>query len=198
MFYDITTVREAGSFNGLRWTMNERRRSAAHGIVAPRIAAYAGFPTDQDVPGGVHNAAEARKWVDAVAAAGADGIKFLGSPPDVMQAALAEAKVKNLRSMCHHAHTRRVPDERARHIGVGHDSMEHWYGLPEALFVDRTIQDYPVDYNYSDESDRFGQAGRLWAQAAPRGSERWKYVLDTLRSPGFYNRAHVHDLRGES
>jgi imidazolonepropionase-like amidohydrolase len=183
--HGITTVREAGSFNGLRWTMNERRRSAAHEIVAPRIAAYAVFPTDQDVPGGVHNAAEAKKWVDAVATAGADGIKFLGSPPDVMQAALAEAKVKNLRSMCHHAQLAVSRMNVLDTSAWGLSSMEHWYGLPEALFVDRTIQDYPVDYNYSDESDRFGQAGRLWAQAAARGSERWKYVLDTLRSRDF-------------
>jgi len=73
--HGITTIREVGSFNGLRWTLNERRRSAAHEIVAPRIAAYAGFPVATEVPGGVHNPEEARRWVDAVAAAGADGIK---------------------------------------------------------------------------------------------------------------------------
>ena len=178
--HGITTVREAGSFNGLRWTLNERRRSAAHEIVAPRIAAYAVFPVATDVPGGVNNTEEARRWVDAVAAAGADGIKFLGSPPDVMQAALAEAKVKNLRSMCHHAQLAVARMNVLDTSGWGLTSMEHWYGLPEALFTDRRVQDYPVDYNYNDESDRFGQAGRLWAQAAPRGSERWKYVIDTL------------------
>ena len=32
---------------------------------------------------------------------------------------------------------------------LGLDSMEHWYGLPEAMFTDRTIQDYPADYNLS-------------------------------------------------
>ena len=36
---------------------------------------------------------------------------------------------------------------------MGLDSMEHWYGLP-SLFTDRTIQDYPVDYNYADEQWR--------------------------------------------
>ena len=36
------------------------------------------------------------------------------------------------------------------------------------------------DYNYYDESDRFGEAGRLWAQAAPPGSERWNAVRDEL------------------
>ena len=53
----------------------------------------------------------------------------------------------------------------AARLGLG--SMEHWYGLPESLFAERTVQDYPPGYNYLDEQDRFGQAGRLWRQAAP-------------------------------
>jgi hypothetical protein len=66
----------------------------------------------------------------------------------------------------------------AARLGLG--SMEHWYGLPEALFTDRTIQDYPYDYNYSDEYHRFAHAGRLWKQAAPPHSERWNAVMDEL------------------
>ena len=178
--HGITTVREAGAFNGLKWTLEERRRSAAHEIVAPRIAAYAGFPVDVDVPGGVKTPEEARHWVDAVAAAGADGIKFLGSPPAIMQAALAEAKLKHLRSACHHAQLAVARMNVLDTSGWGLTSLEHWYGLPEALFTDRRVQDYPADYNYNDESQRFGEAGRLWEQAAPRGSERWNSVIQTL------------------
>jgi hypothetical protein len=63
--------------------------------------------------------------------------------------------------------------------------MEHWYGLPEALFTDRTIQDYPPAYNYNDEQDRFRHAGRLWSQAAPPGSERWNEVISTLVARDF-------------
>jgi hypothetical protein len=185
MGHGITTVREAGSFNGLRWTLEERRRSAAHEIVAPRIAAYAGFPVEVDTPGGVSNPQEARRWVDAIAAAGADGVKFLGSPPDIMEAALAECKLKGLRSMCHHSQTAVARMNVMDTSGWGLTSLEHWYGLPEALFTDRRVQDYPLDYNYNDEYDRFGQAGRLWAQAAPRGSARWKEVIDTLKSRDF-------------
>ncbi len=183
--HGITTVREAGAFNGLRWTLEEKRRSEAHEIVAPRIAAYAGFPVEVDTPGGVATPDEARKWVDAIAAAGADGIKFVGAPPEIMRAALAEAKVKGLRSACHHAQTAVARMNVMDTSGWGLTSMEHWYGLPEALFTDRRVQDYPLDYNYSDEYDRFGQAGRLWAQAAPRGSPRWKEVIDTLKARDF-------------
>jgi hypothetical protein len=32
------------------------------------------------------------------------------------------------------------------------------------------IQDYPSNYIYSNEQDRFGQAGRLWKQVAGQGS----------------------------
>jgi len=183
--HGITTIREAGSFNGLKWTLNEKRKSAAHEIVAPRIAAYAGFPVEVDTPGGVSTPAEAKRWVDAISASGADGIKFVGSPPDIMQAALAEAKIKGLRSACHHAQMAVSRMNAMDTSSWGLTSLEHWYGLPEALFTDRTVQDFPLDYNYADESHRFGQAGRLWSQAAPRGSARWKEVIDTLKARDF-------------
>jgi hypothetical protein len=63
---------------------------------------------------------------------------------------------------------------------AGLTTMEHWYGLPEAMFEHQVIQDYPADYNYSNEQHRFGQAGRLWKQAAAPGSEKWNAVRDEL------------------
>jgi len=59
-------------------------------------------------------------------------------------------------------------------------SMEHWYGLPEALFDDKIVQDYPYDYNYSNEQHRFEEAGKLWDQAAKPGSEHWNNVMNEL------------------
>ncbi|MCM2268513.1 MAG: amidohydrolase family protein [Thermoanaerobaculia bacterium] len=183
--HGITTVRDVGSFNGLRWTLAEKRRSAANEIVAPRIAAYPYFPSDLETPGGVRSAEEARRWVDAVAAAGADGIKFLGAPPEILRAALSRAKERGLETACHHAQLAVARMDVVDTSGWGLTSMEHWYGLPEALFTDRTLQDYPVDYNYNDESHRFGEAGRLWAQAAAPGSARWDEVLSTLLARDF-------------
>ena len=58
--------------------------------------------------------------------------------------------------------------------------MEHWYGLPEALFEDKVIQDYPSHYNYNDEQHRFSEAGKLWLQAAAPDSEKWQQVRDEL------------------
>jgi hypothetical protein len=177
--HGITTVREAGSLNGLRWTLNEKKRSAEHLIAAPRIMAYAAFPSPEATIA-PRTPEEARKWVDSIAAAGADGVKFFGAAPDVQQAALAEVKAKHLRSAEHHSQTAVARTNVLDTSSWGLTSMEHWYGLPEALFTDRRIQDFPLDYNYNDESERFGEGGRLWQQAAPRGSARWNYVIDTL------------------
>jgi len=184
MAHGITTVREVGSGNGLRWTLAHRKRSAENEITAPRIYAYAFFPTPPQITV-VTTPDQARVWVRAVHEAGADGIKFLGAPPAIMQAALEEAGALGLGTACHHAQLSVTRMNVIDTSGWGLDSMEHWYGLPEALFVDRTIQDYPADYNYANEQDRFRHAGRLWKQAAAPGSERWNEVLRTLRERDF-------------
>ncbi len=68
---------------------------------------------------------------------------------------------------------------------MGLTSMEHWYGLPEAMFTDRTIQDYPLDYNYRNEQHRFSEAGKLWQQTAAPGSDKWNEVMETLLALDF-------------
>ncbi|GIT51474.1 MAG: hypothetical protein Ct9H300mP15_16870 [Gemmatimonadota bacterium] len=42
---------------------------------------------------------------------------------------------------------------------LGLDMMTHYYGLFEALFDDRTIQDFfPNDYNYNNEQHRLDRS----------------------------------------
>jgi hypothetical protein len=123
---------------------------------------------------------QARAFVQDAARRGADGIKFFGLRPDLMAAAIDEAKKLGLRTTCHHAQLAVARLDVLDTARMGLTSMQHWYGLPEALFDDRTVQDYPPDYNYNDEQDRFGEAGRLWRQAAAPGSPRWNAVMDEL------------------
>ena len=120
------------------------------------------------------------RWCRTWRRRGADGIKFFGLRPDLMAAAIDEAKKHGLRTTCHHAQLAVARLNVLDTARMGLTSMQHWYGLPEALFTDRTVQDYPRDYNYNDEQDRFSQAGRLWRQAAPPGSPRWNAVMDEL------------------
>ncbi|SMG43375.1 Amidohydrolase family protein [Marivirga sericea] len=58
--------------------------------------------------------------------------------------------------------------------------MEHWYGLPEAMFTDKTVQHYRLDYNYNNEQHRFSEAGKLWEQAAEPYSNKWNAVMNEL------------------
>ncbi len=176
--HGITTVREPGSFNGLDWVMEHVRRSEANQIAAPRIVPYAGFGLDLDEP--ITTPAGARQWVRQIARQGAKGIKFFGAHPSIMTAALEEAEKQGLRSAMHHAQLNVAHWNVLHSARSGLTTMEHWYGLPEALFEDRVIQHYPEDYNYNNEQHRFEEAGRLWRQAAKPGSERWKQVRDEL------------------
>jgi len=176
--HGITTVREPGSFNGLDWVLDHVRRSNDNSIVAPRIIPYAGFGMGADAP--ISTPKMAREWVRDIARQGAEGVKFFGAPPAIMQAAFDELNKQNLGSAMHHAQLNVVRWNVLDSAREGLTTMEHWYGLPEAMFDDQVIQDYPLDYNYNNEQHRFGEAGRLWQQAAAPGSERWMAVRDEL------------------
>jgi hypothetical protein len=128
---------------------------------------------------------QARVWVNENKAKGADGIKFFGAPPAIMDAALRENKKIGLRSACHHAQLDVARWNVVKSAEAGLTSMEHWYGLPEALFVNQTIQDYPTDYNYQNEQHRFENAGKLWKQAAAPYSEKWNEVMNRLLALDF-------------
>ena len=176
--HGITTIREPGSFNGIPWVMDHVKRSQKNTIAAPRIIPYFGFGLGLDNP--ITTAKQAQKWVKSIAKKGAKGIKFFGAPPEIMEAALTEAKKQGLGSMMHHAQLDVTNMNVIDSARLGLTSMEHWYGLPEALFEHQHIQNYSPDYNYHNEQDRFGEAGRLWLQAAEQGSEKWQQVRDEL------------------
>jgi len=181
--HGITTVRDPGSYNGLEWSLLHKNRSANNEITAPRLHVYFSFGRGHDGP--ITTTIQARDWVRKLAKDGGDGIKFFGLRPDIMEAALDEATKNNLRSAAHHAQLNVSWMNVLQSSGLGLTTMEHWYGLPEALFDDKTIQNYPPDYNYMDEQHRFEEAGKLWKQAAGPGSERWNLVMDNLLERDF-------------
>ena len=176
--HGITTVREPGSFNGLDWVLRQASLSEQNAIAAPRIIPYAGFGMGLDEP--ISSPETARDWVRMIADKGAEGIKFFGAPPEIMQAALDEADEQGLGSAMHHAQLDVMRWNVLDSARAGLTTMEHWYGLPEAMFTDQVIQNYPTDYNYYNEQHRFGEAGRLWLQAAEPGSSKWNSVRDEL------------------
>jgi len=177
MAHGITTIREP-SGRGVKFALKLKKQSAAHKIVAPRIFVYTGFGEGAKVP--IVTAQQAKDWVHQNAKNGADGIKFFGGSPTVLQAAISENKKLGLRSAFHHAQLSVARWNVLNSARAGLTSMEHWYGLPEAMFADRTVQNYPLNYNYQNEQNRFEEAGKLWQQAAKPYSKKWNDVMNEL------------------
>ncbi|ADR22216.1 hypothetical protein MATR_01420 [Marivirga tractuosa] len=178
MGHGITTIRDPSAGNGLDWVLEHKNKSSKNEITAPRILAYTAFGQGSDKP--ISSPELAREWVQENAKKGADGIKFFGARPEIMQAALEENKSLGLRSAMHHAQMDVARWNVVNSAKAGLTTMEHWYGLPEALFTDRTVQHYKLDYNYNNEQDRFSEAGKLWEQAAPPYSDKWNEVMNEL------------------
>ena len=177
--HGVTTLREVSCGLGADYTLKERDRALSGESLGPRLLPHCAFPRQMPTP------KQAIDWVRGLKQRGADGVKFFGGRPEVLEAAIKETRKLDMGSAFHHAQlsvTRVNAMDSAR---WGLKSMEHWYGLPEALFQDRIVQDYPLDYNYNNEQDRFGEAGRLWKQAAPRGSEKWNAVLEEMLALDF-------------
>ncbi len=181
--HGVTTVRDPGCGNGIDWCVSEMRRSESNRITAPRIFPYAFFGMGRDSP--MTRPEEAREWVRDMKRRGAVGMKCFGHRPDILEAAFDELRKQGMRSACHHAQLDVARVDVLTTARWGLTTMEHWYGLPEALFDGRTVQDYPADYNYLDEQHRFGEAGKLWAQAAAPGSERYEAVMKELLALDF-------------
>lgn len=97
MAHGVTTVREP-SGRGLDFALDLKRKSQRNEIVAPRIFAYTAF--GQGSNNTISTPEQARAWVRENAAKGADGIKFFGAAPEIMQAALEENKKLEIARPC--------------------------------------------------------------------------------------------------
>ncbi len=182
MAHGVTTVREVGG-PGIEWTKELKKKIKSQEIAGPRIISYSVFGSGKKEP--ISSVEEAREWVRQNAEKGADGIKFFGASPEIMKAALEENAKLGKGSAMHHAQLSVGRWNVMNSARAGLTSMEHWYGLPEALFHDRTVQHYPLDYNYQNEQHRFAEAGKLWSQAAGPGTEHWNKTMDTLLALDF-------------
>ncbi len=95
---------------------------------------------------------------------------------------------------CHHAQMAVTRMNALTTAGWGLTSAEHYYGLPEALFEDRGVQNFPLDYDYNDEYFRFSVSARCFARAPSRarrnGTRPWSGSWSWL-----HLRADLHDLR---
>jgi hypothetical protein len=177
----ITTSRGVGH-GPMMWALEQKALSERNEIVAPRMFTYA-RPGEAWDDGPIDSPEKAREWVRWAAAvdvdgARIDGLKLTSYPPAIMEALIDEAHRHGLGTVAHLAQTGVARMNALDAARLGLDMMTHYYGLFEALFEGRTIQDYPVDYNYQNEQHRFGQVGRLWYQSAEPGSDAWNQLIE--------------------
>jgi imidazolonepropionase-like amidohydrolase len=157
--------------------VKEKERSARNEIVAPRIFNYQrpGSGWGKGIPQTIE---DARAWVNWAHANGVDGLKLGAERPDLMAALLDEAKKLNMGSTAHLQQTGVVQVNAIKAARMGLGTVTHFYGHFESLLKDYVVQPYPVDQNYNDEYDRFGQVARLWDKIYPPGSPEWKAYLE--------------------
>ena len=176
--HGITTVRGV-PFASFEYSMAEKKRSAANEITAPRYFVYQ-RPGSGWGRGGVQTPEQARAWVRWLKEQGGDGLKVGAERPEIMAALLDEAKKQGLGTTAHLVQTgvaQMNADEATR---LGLETVTHFYGLFESMYENNSIQPWPVDINYNNEQDRFGQVARQWSLVKPRG-EKWNALLKKFK-----------------
>ena len=179
--HGVTTVRDAGSGAGLTVLTDHRRRAEANQLVAPRLVLCQRWPLPLRRWDVGNTPDKARVMVREFKALGADCVKVSKSPghyPDVLRAIADEAGKLGMFTM---TDLKVSETDAAVASDAGVRSIEHWYGIPDAALTGS--QNFPTDYNYWDELDRFRYAGLLWSEA-DKLPERLSAVIDKMIANG--------------
>ena len=179
--HGITAVRDAGDGAGTPFLLEQKKAIEAGTLAGPRLILCQRWPLPLRHWDVGNTPEKARVMVKEFKAIGADCIKVSKSPghyPDVMEAIADEGKKLGMFTMV----DLKVSETDARVASnAGVRSIEHWYGIPDAALTGS--QNFPVDYNYWKELDRFRYAGMLWAQADQQ-PERVSAVIDLMIKNG--------------
>jgi imidazolonepropionase-like amidohydrolase len=175
--HGITTVRDAGSGAGIERLVAEKKKIEANEAVGPRLVNCLRWPQPLRQWDEGNTPEKARVMVRAFKARGADCIKISKSPghyPDVLEAAVDEGKKLGMFTMV----DLKVSETDARVASnAGVRSIEHWYGIPDAALTGS--QNFPTEYNYWNELDRFRYAGLLWSEA-DKHPEKLSDLIDLM------------------
>jgi len=185
--HGVTTSRGVGH-GDVEWALGEKAKAGRNEIVAPRMFAYA-RPGEAWDEGDIDGPEKAREWVRFISdyevdGATVDGLKLGSFDPEIMAALIDEAKQHGLGTVAHLGQmgVARMTALDAAELGL--DMVTHYYGLFESLLTDYSVQAWPLDYNYNNEQDRFGNVARLWYQSAEPGSEQWNALIDRFLELG--------------
>ena len=189
--HGVTTLRGVPLYgNDAARALDDKRRSAAGQIMAPRIHVYQtlGSGASAGWKGGrVLTPEKAREWVRWAASAGIDGIKFFNrgdETPAIVRAAIDEAKKLGLGTVAHLSQPNIAEFNGRDAAAAGLGTITHFYGHFESMLDGRRVQDTPADYNFNDEQMRFGGIAEIWDQIHPPGSPAWVDYLKAQKATG--------------
>jgi cytosine/adenosine deaminase-related metal-dependent hydrolase len=186
--HGVTTIR---TFNvgqsSPKEMVDEKKRSAANQIIAPRMYVY---PFWRETDPRASTVEGAIQIVDQWHNLGVDGVKIIGKPglwPDIFQTITTRARKWNMGVAVHIGQDGVYPMNAVRVAADGASTIEHHYGYAESSFTSHNIQVLPPDYNYSMEPERFLETGRVWLQAdLPKlHGEVIDSLLDSMHKTGF-------------
>ena len=187
--HGVTAVRGVSFYFGSpNRSLVDKAQSAANTIVAPRLFPYLTLG-DGWGRGPVDTPAKAREWTRWAKSAGVDGIKLFngyrgGETPAIMAAAIDEARKQGLGTVAHLAQPG-VMELNGRDAGaLGLGTITHFYGHFESLLKNGRSQNYPSDYVFENEQQRFGEAAEIWDEVVEPGSPEWVDYLKAQKAAG--------------
>jgi imidazolonepropionase-like amidohydrolase len=170
--HGITAVKGV-PFGPTPWSLEQARLSEENKIVAPRLIVCTAEGAD-----GNNTPAQAKAWVEGLKKQGVNCIAELPTlDPEIEAAVLKTADEQHIWVESHLSQIRVARMTAVDAVKLGLDEVTHFYGIFESMLDQHSIQNWPLDYNYYDEYDRFSRVGRLWNQSASRGSDKWNEVL---------------------
>jgi hypothetical protein len=187
--HGITTVKGVPFGPDLAWDLNQSKLSEENKIVAPRLVVCSGWLGNGE-KGQFETPDQARAWVEHINKLGINCMGELFSMyPDVEAAVLQTADKLHMWTQSHLSQNHVGRMTAADAVKLGLDEVTHFYGIFESMLTGHSIQDFPQEYNYNNEYDRFSKVAPLWRQSAEPGSQPWQDLIklflkhDTVLSP---------------
>lgn len=159
----VTTMVNAAD-RGFADGMSEAKKSAANEIVAPRMFPLVSYGAGTKFSRReLDDPAMAPQVVKAMAANGNRVISMdpLGWSLELVGAIAKAAKENGMITSFHLQPSNTAVTQAVRAACAGITMIEHHYGYAESA-LDNKTQDFPRNYNFGNENDRFREAGKVW------------------------------------
>lgn len=164
--HGVTTM-VPGADRGLANGMSEAAKSKSNSILAPRLFPIWGWGANTNYDKVfLDNPTNAKRVVQEMFSKGAHVVNVgdLGWSQELLGAVCKEVTAAGGITTYHIPPNTTSVTHAVDAARLGVTMIEHHYAYAEAS-LDRSVQNFGPTYNYNDENERFGQAGKVWSEA---------------------------------